>query len=84
MRNSIFILVALFIAACGDKTSTNNHHAPDVQWYVDHPAEHKAQLEKCSNNPGKLESTAECINAREAAVKNATGFGKFQRSKPKD
>lgn len=49
----------LMLSACGEE-------AHDVQWYLDHPAEHQAQMEKCNNDPAKLQDTPACINAREA------------------
>jgi PBP1b-binding outer membrane lipoprotein LpoB len=53
---TIFIL---FLAGCGEEVKT-------VQWYKEHEVERKAQLEKCKNNPGQLEKTPNCINARAA------------------
>ena len=50
----------LLLAACGEE-------AHNVQWYLDHPAEHEAQMVKCKNDPAKLKDTPACINANEAA-----------------
>lgn len=50
----------LLLAACGEE-------AHNVQWYLDHPAEHEAQMVKCKNDPAKLKDTSACINANEAA-----------------
>ena len=50
----------LLLAACGEE-------AHNVQWYLDHPAEHEAQMVKCKNDPAKLTDTPACINANEAA-----------------
>ena len=50
----------LLLAACGEEAHT-------VQWYLDHPAEHEAQMVKCKNDPAKLKDTPACINANEAA-----------------
>ncbi|MFH6974970.1 EexN family lipoprotein [Neisseria sp. 23W00296] len=66
----------LLLAACGEK-------AHDVQWYLDHPQELDAQLDKCSNDPAKLRDTPACINAREAAGKRFMGYGKFKPSSAK-
>ncbi len=38
-----------------------------VEWYKQHEAERMAALQKCMNNPGQLEKTANCVNARGAA-----------------
>ncbi|ASP16634.1 entry exclusion protein [Neisseria sp. KEM232] len=66
----------LLLAACGEE-------AHDVQWYLDHPQELDAQLDKCSNDPAKLRDTPACINAREAAGKRFMGYGKFKPSSAK-
>ena len=50
----------LLLAACGEE-------AHNVQWYLDHPAEHEALMVKCKNDPAKLKDTPACINANEAA-----------------
>lgn len=66
--------VTLLLAACGDPSA----EAHDVQWYLDHPDEHRAQTEKCQNDPAKLQNTPACINAEAAADKKATGYGAFK------
>ena len=66
----------LMLSACGEE-------AHDVQWYLDHPQELDAQLDKCSNDPAKLRDTPACINAREAAGKRFMGYGKFKPSSAK-
>lgn len=38
-----------------------------VEWYKQHEAERMAMLQKCMNNPGQLEGTPNCVNARGAA-----------------
>lgn len=71
MKNILFTLsVLLFLSACGESKT--------VEWYLEHPAEHKAQLEKCANDPAKLAQTAACTNAKAAASKKAMGYGKFK------
>ncbi|WP_315389461.1 EexN family lipoprotein [Neisseria bacilliformis] len=50
------------LAACGGAAD----EVHDVQWYLDHPAEHEAQMVKCKNDPAKLKDTPACINAAEA------------------
>ena len=44
-----------------------------VDWYKTHEKERQEMLAKCKNNPGELENTPNCINAKEGeweAVKN--------------
>ncbi len=38
-----------------------------VEWYKQHEAERMAMIQKCMNNPGQLEGTPNCVNARGAA-----------------
>lgn len=38
-----------------------------VEWYKQHDAERIAVIQKCMNNPGQLEGTPNCVNARGAA-----------------
>lgn len=60
-RHLLAAATLILLAACGDD------EAHDVQWYLDHPAEHGAQMVKCKNDPAKLKDTPACINANEAA-----------------
>lgn len=38
----------------------------DVTWYKAHPVERKAMIARCQNNPGQLDRTPNCINAKHA------------------
>lgn len=38
-----------------------------VEWYKTHETERMTVIQKCLNNPGQLEGTPNCINARGAA-----------------
>ena len=53
----------LLLSACGSAAD----EAHDVQWYLEHEAEHEAQMVKCKHDPAKLQDTPACINARDAA-----------------
>jgi hypothetical protein len=37
-----------------------------VEWYREHKAERQEQIKKCSNNPGQLAATPNCMNAGQA------------------
>ena len=64
MKKHLLAAATLFLlAACGGAAD----EAHDVQWYLDHPAQHEAQMVKCNNDPAKLRDTPACINANEAA-----------------
>jgi hypothetical protein len=55
-------LALMALPACADQVNT-------VDWYVDHPDERKAEIARCDNNPGELQNTPDCINAKEAGRK---------------
>jgi hypothetical protein len=43
--------------------------ANTVDWYVAHPDERKAEAATCENDPGDLQNTPDCINAKAAGRK---------------
>ncbi|MBR0755344.1 EexN family lipoprotein [Bradyrhizobium jicamae] len=60
----LLIIVAAALAGCNDvdkgqKTKT-------VGWFLDHRDELAMALKTCSDNPGELGKTPNCINANEA------------------
>jgi outer membrane murein-binding lipoprotein Lpp len=65
MKLKLFVGIAAIIvlSAC----SSEKEH--DVQYYIDNPPERAAKIEECANNPGKLDSTVNCVNAKEAQVR---------------
>ena len=64
MKKHLLSAATLFLLAACSGAADEAH---DVQWYLDHPAEHEAQMVKCNNDPAKLRDTPACINANEAA-----------------
>jgi hypothetical protein len=56
----------LNLAGCAEEVHT-------VEWYKEHKAERDAQLKKCDDNPGQLNNTPNCINARESIELNRRG-----------
>jgi hypothetical protein len=54
----------LGVAGC---TKESLEPVQTVEWYKTHEAERMAVLQKCMNNPGQLEGTPNCVNARGAA-----------------
>jgi hypothetical protein len=72
----ILTLVALASSIVGCK----EEEVHDVDYYYKNLDECKKQLEKCQNNPGMLEDTPNCKNARAARHKRAfsrDGTGKM-------
>ncbi|MGO3741913.1 EexN family lipoprotein [Kerstersia sp.] len=57
------------IAALTILSACSSEKEHDVQYYLDHPTERAAKIEECVNNPGKLDSTVNCVNAKEAQVR---------------
>lgn len=55
------LVVAATLVGCGDKTPVQT-----VEWYKEHTAERKEMLSKCESNPGELENSPNCVNARQA------------------
>ncbi len=43
--------------------------AHTVDWYVAHPQERKAEATRCDNDPGDLQTTPDCVNAKDAGRK---------------
>lgn len=61
-------LVALLLAGCWDK-----EEAHSVSWYSEHNAERAEKIKACEENPGKLEDSVNCKNAKSAELKNSSG-----------
>ena len=70
------ILLALTFSIVG----CNEEEVNDVDYYYKNFDECKNQVEKCQNNPGKLENTPNCKNAKAAYHKRliyGDGTGKM-------
>jgi len=75
--NKFLMLLGLvsFLAGCQEEEETH-----DVEYYYQNFEECKKQVEKCQNNPGKLEDTPNCKNAKAAYHKRfvyGDGTGKM-------
>jgi hypothetical protein len=57
----------LTLAGCQEEKPAEEVRTAD--WYVEHADDLKAKLTECRNNPGELENTPNCINARQAERK---------------
>ena len=58
-------MLAFPLVACGEEKEDIH----DVDYYVKNFDECKKQVEKCESNPGKLEGTPNCKNAKAACYK---------------
>lgn len=57
------IAVVTLLSACGSEPER------DVQYYLDHASERTAKITECTGNPGKLDRTVNCINAKKAQMR---------------
>lgn len=75
MKKPLMLLgLASFFVGCQEEETH------DVDYYYKNFDECKKQVEKCQNNPGKLEGTPNCKNARAAYHKRliyGDGTGKM-------
>lgn len=75
MRRVMMLTAVTMLTACSPANSENtNPKEPvrDVAYYLSHPDEREAQLNKCKNNPGELADTPNCKNAKAARLKAMT------------
>jgi len=61
----MFLVLASSLVGCKEE------EVHDVDYYYKNFDECKKQVEKCEKNPGKLENTPNCKNARAARHKRA-------------
>lgn len=72
----MLLMVAFSLVGCGEE----KEEIHDVDYYYKNFDECKKQVEKCQNNPGKLEDTPNCKNAKVAYHKRmmiGDGTGKM-------
>jgi hypothetical protein len=73
-------LMLLVLASSFAGCKGENEEIHDVEYYYKNFDECKKQVEKCQNNPGKLEDTPNCKNAKAAYHKRlifGDGTGKM-------
>lgn len=51
-----------------------------VQWYATHPAERERTRRACLNDPGRLEHTPDCVNAKRGELEAAAASQQTGRS----
>lgn len=78
VRMSLEIVVTLSaVTACAPVPNRAQH---SVAYYRTHPAHLKEMLSRCTNDPGGLGRTADCVNARLAA--RIEGIGSLRSLPP--
>lgn len=66
VRNFVVVaMVSFALTGCFDDTPETGP-VQTVDWYKAHDNERQETLEKCSNNPGELQETPNCVNALQA------------------
>ena len=72
-------VVTTVILACTPKAEPHT-----VDFYVDNKEARLARLKECENNAGSLKDDADCINAKQAAIKvwSKPNLSKFDPSSP--
>lgn len=79
-RHIICAAIAAIAAVSGCNKSTPPEEVRDVAFYRSNPADLKAKLAECENNPGELQDTPNCRNAAQAKHLNMTGPSKVDYS----
>ncbi len=66
----------MILGAC----NSNAEETHTVEWYLasENAEALDAKIRECRNNPGELQNTPNCINARQAFQKRSTS-GRFQK-----
>lgn len=64
MTSILLIGIAASLAGCNDPDK--GQQSKTVGWFLDHRDELALALKGCSDNPGELQTTPNCINANEA------------------
>lgn len=70
----LFVIIVALVSGCNkEREILNTEEIKTVDWYLSHREEMNKQMEKCISNPGKYDSTANCINAKAASLQSQTG-----------
>ncbi|HID7198040.1 TPA: EexN family lipoprotein [Klebsiella pneumoniae] len=75
MKRVMSMAAATLLAACNPASDDNTSFkepVQDVPYYLNHPDEREAQIDRCKNNPGELADTPNCKNAIAARAKAMT------------
>ncbi|ARS53520.1 EexN family lipoprotein [Kushneria konosiri] len=64
-NTAVVALIGLVLTGCFEDSSDTGS-VQTVDWYKAHDDDRKMTLQACSNNPGELRDTPNCINALQA------------------
>jgi len=76
---SIALVVAVVLAGCGETTPIQT-----VAWYKQHDTEREEMIAKCTDNPGELAASPNCINAQKAQNENDLSRRGYLKLPPAD
>jgi hypothetical protein len=64
--STLIFVVGSLLLVTGCKEEVKPDIVQTVDWYKENQAEREDVLKKCSNNPGELAATPNCVNASRA------------------
>jgi len=76
LKVAILFSASLTVFGCSQKEEP----AQTVSWFQQHPDERKATVARCADDPGRLATTPNCINAQQA--ESIEGIGSFRKLPP--
>ena len=68
------VLLAMNLVACGERTNS-------VEYYTEHKDERDTKLQECRSNPGELQHSPNCVNARRSQIQ--ADFSSKNKGMPK-
>lgn len=71
------VVTAMYAAGCAPAPEQTSHTVED---YTHDAALRQQELERCTDNPGSLQSSADCVNAR--AAERSLGVGNLRDLPP--
>ena len=72
----VIISIIILLSLCGCNKENQLPKKEDVKtvdWYLSHKDELNKQIKICTSNPGELENSPNCINAKSALLQTQTG-----------
>ncbi len=66
-----FVMISVVISLFGCFEEKQNE-TRSVSWYKENSVARNEKLNECKDNPGDLEKTANCINAKQAELQTAS------------
>lgn len=71
LKSTATVIFCASLTACFEKT--DGEPIQTVEWYKTHDNEREEKIAECSNDPGTLKETPNCVNAIQAANQLSSG-----------